>query len=228
MDATERKIFLQLDDEMPGVRANAFEALREHLQKAGRKFRDVVADLENAMPADKAAELESKLAEYIKANKAAQKRDATQRAEIKTLKAALWVKVNWKICGALAAALLVVVTGVWSYERYWSRSESVNLGLRNFAASATWAEGWGEPFAARVGGEPWWLMFRGDLDASHYSNNHGNPVEMRCLHVYGSPALPDSGEYIKPSPWSFLGWMKWPELAVNCRRSPNQQADISR
>jgi hypothetical protein len=231
MDAIEKKYILQFDD-LPGVRQNAFEAWCEHLKKAGRTFRDFVADVENAMPADKAAEREKTLAEYIEANEKAQKSNTKLSAEVARLKAelkaALWIKANWKIIGGVAAGLLVVMLGYWSYERYWSRSESVNLGVRNFAASSTWAEGWGEPFAARVGGEPWWLMFRGDLDASNYSDNHGNPVEMRCLHVYGSPAQPDSGEYIKPSPWNFLGWMKWPELAVYCRLSPDQQADISR
>ena len=74
MDDLEKKLFKQLDDEMPGVRANALEALREHLKKLGRTFRDVLADLENAMPAAKAEELEKKLAEYVEANAKAQKR----------------------------------------------------------------------------------------------------------------------------------------------------------
>src|SRR5437762_452807 len=116
MDKTARGILLQLDDEMPGVRSNALEALREHLQKAGRKFRDLVADLENAVPPAKLEELETKLAEYIKANEKAQKRDAKQRAEIKTLKAALWVKTNWKIVVPAAAGLLVLVAGICAYE----------------------------------------------------------------------------------------------------------------
>ena len=79
MDDLEKKLLLQLDDEMPGVRTNALEALREHLKKQGRTFRDLVADLENAMSAAKVEELEQKLAEYVKANAAAQKRDADQR-----------------------------------------------------------------------------------------------------------------------------------------------------
>ena len=58
-----------------------------------------------------------------------------------------------------------------------------------------------------IGGEPYWLMFRGDIDASSYSDNHGNPVEMRCLHLYAAKAQPDSGQYRKPSPRNFLGWV---------------------
>jgi hypothetical protein len=225
MDAVEKKMFLQFDDDMPAQRSNALEMLREHLSKAGRKFRDFVADLENAMPAAKAEELEKKLAEYIEANAKAQKRDGTQKREIAALKAALWVKVNWKISGAVAAGLLVVGVGCWSYERYWSRSEAVNAGLRAAVASATWGEGWGEPFAARIGGEPWWLLYRGDLDDSSYSNNHGNIIEMRCLHLYAAPAHPYSGQFFKPSPRNALGWVTWPELAMQCKPSPNQRAD---
>jgi hypothetical protein len=115
MDDLAKKLFAQLDDDMPGLRGNALEALREHLKKAGRTFRDIVADIENALPLAKAEELEKKLADYMTANAAAAKRDAAQRREIATLKAALWVKVNWKITGSAAAALLVAVTGYGAY-----------------------------------------------------------------------------------------------------------------
>ena len=77
---------------------------------------------------------------------------------------------------------------IGAYERYWSRSDAVNAGLRSAVVSATWGEGWGEPFASKIGGEPYWLMFRGDIDASSYSDNRGNPIEMRCLHLYAAPA----------------------------------------
>ena len=161
------------------------------------------------------------------ANAAAAKRDAALTREIATLKAALWVKVNWKMTGALAATLLVAVTGYWAYDRYWSRSDAVDAGLHAVVAAAEWREGWSEPFASRVGGEPYWLMFRGDIDASHYSDNHGNPIEMRCLHLYAAPAQPDSSEYFKPSP-RFLGWVIWPELATQCKPSPSRPVDNSR
>jgi hypothetical protein len=225
MDDLEKKMFLQFDDDMPAQRANAVEMLREHLKKAGRTFRDLVADLDNAMSPAKAEELEKNLADYIKANAAGEKRDAVQQRKIAELKAALWVKTNWKMVGAGAAALLVVVAGGWTYERYWSRSDAVTAGLRATVASATWGEGWGEPFASRIGGEPYWLMFRGDIDASNYSDSHGNPVEMRCLHLYAAPAEPDSGQYRKASPRNLLGWVNWPELAMQCKPSPNQRAD---
>jgi hypothetical protein len=225
MDALEKKFCLQFDDPLPGQRQVALEMWREHLQKVGRSFRDVVADIENAVPPARVEELETKLADYVKANAAAQKRDAKQRSEIATLKAALWIKVNWKISGAVAAGLLSFGVGCWSYERYWSRSDAVNAGLRSAVASATWGEGWGEPFAARIGGEPYWLMFRGDIDESSYSDNHGNPIEMRCLHLYAAPAQPYSSQFYKPSPRNFLGIVTWPELAMLCKPSPNQRAD---
>src|SRR4051794_37423687 len=118
MDDLEKKLLLQLDDDMPGVRQNALDALRERL-----KFRDIIADFEKAMPAaKKAAELEQRLAEFVEANAAAEKRDADQRSEIEDqkkeikklkaeLKAALWIKTNWKIWVPALAGLLVIVTG---------------------------------------------------------------------------------------------------------------------
>jgi hypothetical protein len=227
MDDLEKKFVLQLDDPMPGQRANALEMWREHLAKAGRSFRDFIADLETALPKAKAEELEKKLADYMTANAAAAKRDAAQRREIATLKAALWVKVNWKMTGAVVAALLVGVIGDWAYERYWSRSEAVNAGLRATLDEATWGEGWSEPAASSIAGEPYWIMFRGNIDASSYSDSHGQPVDMRCLHLYAAPAQPDSGQYFKPSP-RFLGWVKWPEVAMQCKPSPTQRADNSR
>jgi len=225
MDDLEKKLIAQLDDDTAGVRGNAFEALREHLKKSGRTFRDLLADFESAMPKAKAEELEKKLADYIEANAKAAKRDAAQSREIATLKAALWVKTNWKMVAAGATALLVVGAGYWSYQRYWSRSEAVTAGLRAAVEFAPWGEGWGEPFAARVGGEPYWLMYRGDIDAASYSDGHGNPVEMRCLHLFAERAQPDSGQYLKPSPRNFLGWVSWPELAARCKPSPLQKAD---
>jgi hypothetical protein len=223
MDDLEKKFVLQFDD-MPAVRQNAFEAWCEHRKKAGLTFRDFIADLESALPKAKAEELEKKLADYITANAAAAKRDAAQRRDIATLKAALWVKTNWKMVGAVAAAMLVAVTGYWAYERYWSRSEAVNAGLRAALDEATWGEGWSEPTASRIAGEPYWLLFRGDVDSSSYSDSHGQPVDMRCLHLYAAPAEPDSGQYFKPSA-RLLGWVKWPEVAMQCKPSPTQRAD---
>ena len=167
MDAHEKNLLVQCDDDMPGPRQNALEALREYrLNKTPpQTFRGLVADLDNAPSKEKAEELEKKLAEYIAANAKAAKRDADLTHKIATLKAALWVKTNWKMVGAGAAALLVVGVGGWAYERYWSRSDAVTAGLRATVASATWGEGWGEPFANKIGGEPYWLMFRGDIDA---------------------------------------------------------------
>jgi hypothetical protein len=122
-------------------------------------------------------------------------------------------------------ALLVLGCGYWAYDRYFSRSEAVNADLRAAVVSASWGEGWGEPVAAKIGGEPWWLLYRGDIDAGSYSDNHGNPIEMRCLHLYASPALPYSSQFYKPSPRNFLGWVTWPELAQQRKPSPNQRAD---
>jgi hypothetical protein len=219
-------------DDLPAVRQNAFAAWCDHLDKAGRKFRDFVADIEKAMPPAKADELRQKLGEYARANEKAQKNETSLKSEVARLKAelkaALWVKANWKIVGAAAAGLVVLIAGVCAYERYWSRSEAVNAGLRAAVVNAAWAEGWGDPFAARIGGEPWWLMYRGDIDESSYSDNRGNVIEMRCMHLYAAPATPYSGQFFKPSPRNFLGWVTWPELAAQCKPSPNQKADNSR
>ena len=227
LDDVEKKFVPQLDDPMPGQRTNALEMWREHNLKKDppRHFRDLVADIDKALPPAEAEELKKKLAAYMKANDAAQKHDAAQKREIAELKAALWVKVNWKTIGAVAAALLVAVTGGWAYERYWSHSDAVMAGLRAAVTSEKWSEGLSEPAARMIGGEHYWLLFRGDIDASSYSDSHGRPLEMRCLHLYATPAEPDSGQYRKPSPRNFLGRINWPELAMSCKPAPLQKAD---
>ena len=155
LDDVEKKFVPQLDDPMPGQRTTALEMWREHNLKKDppRHFRDLVADIDKALPPAEAEELKKKLAAYMKANDAAQKHDAAQKREIAELKAALWVKVNWKTIGAVAAALLVAVTGGWAYERYWSHSDAVMAGLRAAVTSEKWSEGLSEPAARMIGGE---------------------------------------------------------------------------
>jgi hypothetical protein len=223
MDDQERKLFGMLDSDFPGERSNALELLREELKKKGRTFHQLAQELADSMSPAKVAELEKKLADYMAANAAAAKRDAALTREIATLKAALWVKLNRKTIGAVAAMLLVAVTGWWVYQRYWSRSEAVTAGLAAAVAAETWSEGLSAPVARTVGGEPYWLMFRGAIDASSYTDGHGRPVQMRCLHLYAAPAQPDSGQYFKPSTRNFLGRINWPELAVNCKPAPLQK-----
>ena len=90
-------------------------------------------------------------------------------------------------------------------------------------ASATWSEGWNEPFARAIAGKPYWLMFRGDIDASHYSDSRSRPVEMRCLHLYAAPAQPDSGQYRKPSP-RLLGFVRWPGARDGVQALPQPES----
>jgi hypothetical protein len=238
LDDLAKKQFAQLDDDMPAQRANALEMLRERLlkQTPPLKFRDILADIESAVPKAQAEALQRENTEYKAANEKAKEAnqkltDANAKLASKVarlerdLKAALWVKANWKMTGAVAGLLVAGLVWYWAYDRYWSRSDAVNSGLQSAAASATWGEGWSEPVAARIGGESWWLLYWGNLDAGSYSDSHGHPVEMRCLHLYANPAQPDSGQYRKPSPWNFLGWVKWPELAIQCKTSPIQRAD---
>lgn len=223
MDDLEKKLFVQLDDDMPGQRANALELLREHFKKVGRSFREIVSDIESALPKAKVDELEKKLKDYMNVNAAAAQRDAAQRREIATLKAALWVKLNWRRIAEAGAVLAVAVVGYWAYDRYWSRSPAVNAALRETVESATWGEGLSEPVARMIAGQPYWVLFRGDVDSSSYSDGDGRPLQMRCLHLYAAPAVPDSGEYRRPSPRNFLGWIQWPELAMQCKPAPNNE-----
>ena len=111
----EKKMFLQFDDDMPAQRVNALEMLREHLTK-GRP--QVPRSRRRSRKRDAAGQGRRAGIEAgrIHQGQCDGGRSAMQRngREIATLKAALWVKVNWKISGAVAAGLLVVVTGYWS------------------------------------------------------------------------------------------------------------------
>src|ERR1700761_6232798 len=58
MDDMTKKIFVRLDASMPGERVNAVDLFYDHLQKIGQTCRDIIYEFEQAIPAQKYADLE--------------------------------------------------------------------------------------------------------------------------------------------------------------------------
>ena len=53
-----KKLLAKCDSSFPGERVNALDLLYDHLQKIGQKFSDLVHEFEQAIPAQKYADLE--------------------------------------------------------------------------------------------------------------------------------------------------------------------------
>jgi hypothetical protein len=66
MDQMAKKLFVQLGDDFPGVRANACDALYQHLQKTGETYSGYIAEIDNAeASAQKNAELQKRYDDAI-------------------------------------------------------------------------------------------------------------------------------------------------------------------
>src|SRR5271157_4780730 len=119
MDDVERKMFAQLDDDMPGQRTNALELLREHMKKKTppRFFRDMVREIEDAAAAaTKIAALEAQYIQAQQINAQAQaaynKLAADYAALRRRVSALLWIKQHWRRL-APAAAVPLLVGAAW-------------------------------------------------------------------------------------------------------------------
>jgi hypothetical protein len=201
MDDFAKKLFTQLDDDSPAVREKALDAFVKSLKAAKQSFRDLLHEIEQGAEAkQKCAELDAKI--------------SRSRAP--------WVgrhKLKIALCAALPVA------GLCGYERYarepWP--DSADAGLRSLARNAAWGDQFDKPFVTTVANKPLWVLLRGEINAASFADPKGNPVVMRCLHVFAVPAEPDSGEFRKVDPYGVLGWVRWPERIVHCQPSPDQK-----
>lgn len=220
-----KKLFAQLDDDFPGVRVNALDALRDHLKKANQSFRGLLHQIEGAVPR----------ADYEKALKDIQQQrtsitQLTQELTKKTREAATYrqalaIKLNWPPIAVLAGAAVALwfVVG-WIIRP--SFPENGESDLRHLAQRLDWNGPWFDrPFVAQVNGEPYWLLLRSTVDELSFVDRTNNPIIMRCLHVFAGSAEADSGQYLKPQPYRLFGfgWLSWPERLVDCRPAPNQK-----
>ena len=234
MDDMTKKLLAKCDSSFPGERVNALDLLYDHLQKIGQKFSDLVHEFEQAIPAQKYADLEQLYTNAVKDNTAWAQRyseqekllDATAR-QLAIYKYACRIKANWHaLASALAGATVLLAAAVFGYQR-WTAVPWPDRGdadLRSLAGNVTWGLSFDQPFVATLGGRPYWLLLRGDVDTSSYVDGSGRHVVMRCLHVFAAPADAASGQYRAPNPYGLFGfgWLQWPERYAACQKSPDQ------
>jgi hypothetical protein len=238
MDDHAKKLFAQCDDDFPGVRVQALDALRDYLKKSSQTLRDVLHEIETAIPAQKYSDLETKYngavddynqavtenAQWVQRDQQQEKAIAALRREVMTYKSLVWMRLNRKrlIGGAVMAAAALFA----SLHDFGTWPPSVDAGLRSLANNAVWDQGFDKPFVAKIGDKPYWVMIRGDTDTGSFSDRLGHTISMRCLHVFAAEAEADSGQFRKPHPYALFGfgWLSWPERVTQCRPAPNQEA----
>jgi hypothetical protein len=232
MDDLTKKLILQYDDPMVGQRTNAFGMTCDHFAKTGQTWRDrVVQPVEEAdalraentkLTADVAqyqgenAKLTADLAQHHAAIAQWQKAYAIQQAKLGVASAVAWGRTTGKRIAGYLALPVIALVGWQSYERF-SWPSAVDEGLRRFAASEEWRDGYGQPFVRVIAGKPYWVLTFGDTDTSDHATAQGGPIGLHCVHVYAAPAEADFGQYVKVNPYRFGWWLKWPERAVDCK-----------
>jgi hypothetical protein len=229
MDDFEKKLFVQLDDDFPGVRVQALDSLRDHLKKTGQSFRDILHEFENSIPQQKYADLEAQHNTALQHNAEFAQRDQQQEQKIAELsrkvalyKAVASVRLNWRWAAGLA---VLPVIGWFGYQFLVAPAwpENADSGLRHMASSeVVWGQWFDKPFVKTIAGKPLWVLVQGQVDSTNFSDKDGRAIVMHCLHVFAAPAEPDSGAYVKPQPYGLFGWLKWPERVVHCTPAPNQ------
>jgi hypothetical protein len=238
MDDHAKKLFVQLDDDFPGVRVQALDALRDYLKKAGQSLRDVLHDIENAIPAQRYSDLETKYngvvddynkavqqnAQWALSDQKKEQAIAALRREVMVYKGLVWLRLNRTriALGAVGLAALLAA----ALHDYNPPPPAAEAGLRAVANAAVWDQGFNTPFVTQIGGDPYWIMLRGDTDTDAFSDRQGRTISMRCLHVFAAPAQADFGQFRKPQPYALFGfgWLRWPERVKQCRPAPNQEA----
>lgn len=228
MDDTERKIFVQMDDDMAAQRVNALEMLREHMKKKTppRFFRDIAQDDETAGAT--IAALQAQVLQEQQLNAQNQQNFTQQygklQADYVTLKRlvdpVLWGQKHWKKLAAGAAVPLLAATVwlCWPAETAVHR-EAVDDSFNALAAATPWqVSGELRPVVRIADGQPYWVTARFDANAAHY-NADGEAVTVQCVHLYAAPAVRDAGVYLEPHPYSLfgVGWLTWPERGASCK-----------
>jgi hypothetical protein len=228
MDDTERKIFVQLDDDMPAQRANALEMLREHMKKKTppRYFRDIAQEDETA--AATIAALQAQVQQEQQLNAQNQQNFTQQYGKLQAdyvrlkrlVDPVLWAQKHWRFL-APAAAVPVIAALLWCVYPTETRAhhEAVDDSFNALAAGTPWHAGGDlRPVVRTADGQPYWVTARFDANAAHY-NAEGEAVTVQCVHLFAAPAVADAGVYLEPHPYSLfgLGWLTWPERGVSCK-----------
>jgi hypothetical protein len=235
MDALESKLFAQLDSDFPAERSNALELLREHLKNAGRTFRDIVDDIQSAIPAQRYDELrverdawEAQARQHAEANAGLVRQYQVASAQLTAFKTVLSIRRYWRsvtVC-IVAPVIALVAWGYYGGEPAADRA-AADAAFHRIAVATAWmnAERDSDPVVRNAAGAPYWVIARRSEDTEH-KDSDGRAVTVQCVHLFAEKAVADAGVYLKPKSYALWGWgwLTWPERASDCRTQTARSA----
>jgi hypothetical protein len=209
---------------MAAQRVNALEMLREYnLKKTPkRKFRDIVADIENSVPLQEYRDLETRCNDAMQANAGLVQKCRSMQTQLTLLKGAVSIRRYWPRITACIALPALALTG-W---QYWEQGSDAEREARSAAfqkvAAATRYEKTDKdsiPAVLDIAGAPEWVIVRRDENRSGYSDRNGRPVTVQCVRLFAEKAVPEAQSYRKVRPYAFWGWgwLTWAEVAADCK-----------
>jgi hypothetical protein len=236
MDALAKKLFVQLDDDFPGVRMQALDSLRDHLKKAGQSFRDILADIDTTEAELKTAKEHNDQWQKWRDQQdqimaAKDQRIAALNRQVTVYKAAAKLRANWRVVAAVVAAVVAVpVIGLVGYGYIsappWPPDADADLHklldsahfVNRAVEDSVMAPGASPYVLNTIAGRYYWVLYRPEIDASSYSDIRGRPVKTYCMHVYSAPAEAANGMFLTPHAYGLFGFgsIQWPERIVKC------------
>jgi hypothetical protein len=235
---TERKVFKLLDSSNAGEREAALHQLHALLAKrvtAGLPLRpfqeldETHVPLANHVPLADHEQLKQDFDEAAKVlNDLSAKYDKLL-VKYRTLNAGrtalLWLQMHWKRCATVG----VLLAGAGGGFEYWDRQQhaaerkaadaQMAKSLDRIAAQVKldYTGDYSSSSVVNIDGKPYWAVLYGVTEQGSYTDANGRPVALHCVHLYAEPAVSDlPGAYRAPRPFNALGWLRWPERAVNC------------
>lgn len=235
LDAADKKFFAQFDDPAAGQRVNALELWREHLKKAGRTFRDIVEDIETAIPAQRYRELQSRYdaleaqaTQYAQANAGLVRRYQVARGQLAAFKGMLSIRRYWRGATVCLAAP-VIALAAWEYYTGEPAADraATDAGFQWIASATPYVstDHDSEPVVRLVAGASYWIIVRRSEETGHNDSN-GRAVTVQCVRLFAEKAESDAGVYLAPKPYAFggWGWLTWPERGTDCRTEAARRA----
>jgi hypothetical protein len=224
LDDTEKKMLAQCDDDMAAQRVNALEMLREYnlKKKPPRKFRDIVADIENSVPRKELEDTEKRLDEALEANQTLARKLMLANAQASVKRGVVKVRLYWRkvaLC-AVVPALALTAWELWPQPANAQR-EAAKAAFQKHAEATRYekTESDSVPAVLRVDAEPYWITVRHTEDRTGYRDAKGLPVTVQCVRIFAEKAVPEAASYRKARPYAFwgLGWLTWPEVWADCK-----------
>jgi hypothetical protein len=222
MDDIDRKMLAQLDSDFPNERSNTVELWREKLKTAGRTFRDLVQEIETAVPLNQHQAVEAQLHQYAQANAGLVRKLHAAQIKLATYQGVLSIRRYWRRATAYVMLPVVAFVG-WEYYQSTATAaerEARDSAFQKIAVATAWlkTDQDSAPVVLDVAGASYWVIVRRDQDEAHRDRN-GRPVTVQCVRLFAEKAERDAGAYLEPRPYAFWGqgWLTWPKRAVDCR-----------